>query len=157
MEANWRMRRCGDLEHQEPPAPLHRKLRARARRNHRSVTGVTHIRRRPRTNGRLSIRGLKGLGREELGGELTRLKRGRGTPIVDSLAVLGGGPVALDTSVFIYYIEDHPRYASVLDELFGNSTPVGLKLSRPRSHCWKCSSSRSARTAIFWQRAMKHS
>jgi predicted nucleic acid-binding protein len=37
---------------------------------------------------------------------------------VGLLAALGSGPVALDTSVFIYYIEDHPRYASVLDQLF---------------------------------------
>jgi predicted nucleic acid-binding protein len=38
---------------------------------------------------------------------------------VGLLAALGAGPVALDTLVFIYYIENHPRYASVLDELFG--------------------------------------
>lgn len=31
---------------------------------------------------------------------------------------LGTGPVGLDTAVFIYYIEEHPRYLSILDPLF---------------------------------------
>jgi predicted nucleic acid-binding protein len=33
-------------------------------------------------------------------------------------AALGRGPVALDTVAFIYYIEDHPTYADLLDPLF---------------------------------------
>ena len=31
---------------------------------------------------------------------------------------VGSGPVALDTSAFIYYIEDHPSYADVVAPLF---------------------------------------
>lgn len=31
---------------------------------------------------------------------------------------LGGGPVALDTSVFVYFIEEHPRYLPLVDPLF---------------------------------------
>jgi plasmid stability protein len=48
------------------PAPLHRKLRARARRNHRSVTQeVTHILSEATAEPeKLSILGLKGLGKE---------------------------------------------------------------------------------------------
>lgn len=32
---------------------------------------------------------------------------------------IGDGPVGLDTAAFIYYIEDHPRFAPVVDPLFG--------------------------------------
>jgi predicted nucleic acid-binding protein len=31
---------------------------------------------------------------------------------------IGNGPLALDTVVFIYFIEEHPRYLSVLDPVF---------------------------------------
>lgn len=31
---------------------------------------------------------------------------------------IGGGPVGLDTAVFIYFIEEHPRYLALLEELF---------------------------------------
>ena len=31
---------------------------------------------------------------------------------------IGPGPVALDTSVFIYYIEEHPRYVRLVEPLF---------------------------------------
>lgn len=34
------------------------------------------------------------------------------------LSELGGGPVALDTSIFVYFIEEHPTYLSLLDPLF---------------------------------------
>jgi len=34
------------------------------------------------------------------------------------IAALGPGPVALDTCVFIYFIEDHARFAGPLAELF---------------------------------------
>ena len=33
---------------------------------------------------------------------------------------LGSGPVALDTVCFIYWIEEHPRYVSVLTPLFSD-------------------------------------
>lgn len=31
---------------------------------------------------------------------------------------IGDGPIALDSSIFIYFIEQHPRYAPVLRPLF---------------------------------------
>jgi predicted nucleic acid-binding protein len=31
---------------------------------------------------------------------------------------LGDGPVAVDTAPFIYFIEEHPRYLSAVDEFF---------------------------------------
>ena len=31
---------------------------------------------------------------------------------------IGDGPVALDTAIFIYFIEQHPRYAALLRPLF---------------------------------------
>jgi predicted nucleic acid-binding protein len=34
------------------------------------------------------------------------------------MADLGTGPVALDTAVFIYFIEGHPRFLPLLDPLF---------------------------------------
>jgi predicted nucleic acid-binding protein len=38
---------------------------------------------------------------------------------------IGQGPVALDTSVFIFFIEEHPRYLPVVDPLF-QALEVGL-------------------------------
>jgi len=34
------------------------------------------------------------------------------------LSDLGSGPVALDTSIFIYFIEEHPVYLSLVEPLF---------------------------------------
>lgn len=34
------------------------------------------------------------------------------------LSDLGSGPVALDTSVFVYFIEEHPTYLPLVDLLF---------------------------------------
>lgn len=34
------------------------------------------------------------------------------------LSDLGGGPVALDSSIFIYFIEEHPIYLPVVEPLF---------------------------------------
>lgn len=34
------------------------------------------------------------------------------------LSDLGGGPVALDTSIFVYFIEEHPIYLPLVDPLF---------------------------------------
>ena len=38
---------------------------------------------------------------------------------------IGQGPVALDSSVFIYFIEEHPRYLPIVDPLF-HALEVGL-------------------------------
>jgi predicted nucleic acid-binding protein len=37
---------------------------------------------------------------------------------MDLIATIGRGPVALDSAIFIYFIEKHPRYLQVLKELF---------------------------------------
>ena len=34
------------------------------------------------------------------------------------LSDLGGGPVALDSSIFIYFIEEHPIYQRLIEPLF---------------------------------------
>lgn len=34
------------------------------------------------------------------------------------IADIGSGPAAIDTALFIYYIEEHPRYLPPIDELF---------------------------------------
>lgn len=34
------------------------------------------------------------------------------------LSDLGSGPVALDTSIFIYFIEEHPRYLPLVEPVF---------------------------------------
>ena len=34
------------------------------------------------------------------------------------IEAIGKGPAALDTSVFIYFIEQHPRYYSIVEPLF---------------------------------------
>jgi predicted nucleic acid-binding protein len=34
------------------------------------------------------------------------------------LSDLGGGPVALDSSIFIYFIEEHPKYLSLVEPVF---------------------------------------
>ena len=34
------------------------------------------------------------------------------------LSDIGAGPVALDAATFIYYIEEHPRYLSIVDPVF---------------------------------------
>ena len=36
-------------------------------------------------------------------------------------AAVGRGPVALDTAAFIYFIEDHPRYAPLVARLFSDA------------------------------------
>lgn len=47
---------------------------------------------------------------------------------------LGRGPVAIDTVAFIYFIEEHPRYLPLVDELFqavdsGRLTAVSSELT----------------------------
>src|SRR5207237_401560 len=39
-------------------------------------------------------------------------------PIVGLIEDLGRGPVTLDTAVFIYFMEEHPRYLSVVEPVF---------------------------------------
>jgi len=34
------------------------------------------------------------------------------------LSDLGGGPVALDSSIFLYFIEEHPKYLSLVEQVF---------------------------------------
>jgi predicted nucleic acid-binding protein len=38
---------------------------------------------------------------------------------VGLIDALGRGPVGIDTAPFIYFIEEHPSFVRVLDELFG--------------------------------------
>jgi hypothetical protein len=42
------------------------------------------------------------------------------------MADLGHGPVALDTAVFIYFIEEHPRFLPVVEPVF--SAVAGARL-----------------------------
>jgi predicted nucleic acid-binding protein len=37
---------------------------------------------------------------------------------VELITAVGDGPVALDSAIFIYFIEEHPRYLAVLRPLF---------------------------------------
>jgi hypothetical protein len=37
---------------------------------------------------------------------------------VELIGQIGSGPLALDTVVFIYFIEEHPRYLPLLDPVF---------------------------------------
>src|SRR5882762_8987478 len=34
------------------------------------------------------------------------------------MADLGGGPVGVDTAIFIYFIEEHPRFLPLVEPLF---------------------------------------
>ena len=45
---------------------------------------------------------------------------------MELIASIGGGPVALDTSIFIYFIEDHPRYSPLLRHLFAHIDDGGV-------------------------------
>ncbi len=38
---------------------------------------------------------------------------------------LPGNPVALDTSVFFYFMEEHPRFLPLLEPLFRANDPAG--------------------------------
>ena len=37
---------------------------------------------------------------------------------MELIAAAGKGPLAVDTAIFIYWIEEHPRWVTLLDELF---------------------------------------
>jgi hypothetical protein len=43
---------------------------------------------------------------------------GRGAASMGLIADIGCGPIALDTSIFIYYIEEHPDYLPHLEAVF---------------------------------------
>jgi predicted nucleic acid-binding protein len=45
---------------------------------------------------------------------------------VELIAAVGDGPVALDSSIFIYFIEQHPRYSQLLRPLFMQIDGGGL-------------------------------
>lgn len=45
---------------------------------------------------------------------------------MELIASIGSGPVAVDTSIFIYFIEDHPRYGSLLKPLFAHIDGGGV-------------------------------
>ena len=103
------------------PDSLYKKLQARAKRQHRSVAQeVTHLlsdaleTRKP-----LSILDLKGLGKEHWSrspgvAEHVRREQGR----MGLMADLGGGPVGVDTAIFIYFIEEHARFLPLVEQLF---------------------------------------
>ena len=44
-------------------------------------------------------------------------RRGR-TQRVGLIAEVGAGPLALDTAIFIYFIEEHPHFVPILDPIF---------------------------------------
>lgn len=43
------------------------------------------------------------------------------------LSDIGGGPVALDSSIFVYYIEENPRYLPLIDPIFDEIAEGRLK------------------------------
>jgi predicted nucleic acid-binding protein len=43
------------------------------------------------------------------------------------LSEIGDGPIGLDSSIFIYYIEENPRYIATLDPVFDALVEGGLK------------------------------
>jgi len=54
------------------------------------------------------------------------------------MADLGGGPVGVDTAIFIYFIEEHPRFLPLVEPLFrevneGRKELVTSALTRARS------------------------
>jgi predicted nucleic acid-binding protein len=53
-----------------------------------------------------------------MGRNRTSGPRGGRTQIVELIREIGDGPLALDTVVFIYFIEEHPRYVALLDPIF---------------------------------------
>lgn len=50
------------------------------------------------------------------------------SPTAGLLAVVGAGPVAVDTACFIYFIEGHPQYAPLLRPLFAAADVGALAL-----------------------------
>ena len=53
-----------------------------------------------------------------MGGHGRRDPRGSRTTRVGLIKALGTGRVAVDTSVFIYFMEEHPRYLPLIEPLF---------------------------------------
>jgi hypothetical protein len=44
------------------------------------------------------------------------------------MADLGGGPVGVDTAIFIYFIEEHPQFLPLVEPLFGEVNEGRKKL-----------------------------
>jgi hypothetical protein len=63
---------------------------------------------------------------------------------------LGPGPTAIDASIFIYLIEEVPRYLCLVVPLFQEADDGGRDSSRRRSvssRCWSC---RTAPAMFSW-------
>ena len=43
---------------------------------------------------------------------------------------LGAGPIAVDTALFIYFIEEHPRFLAPVGELFARADAGEIELGR---------------------------
>ncbi len=94
------------------PDDLYRRLQARARKEHRSVAQeVTRLLEKaleePEPLSILDLAGARGgpMGRDGRGGACRA-----GASLVGLMDVVGPGPVAVDTAVFIYFAEQHPEF-----------------------------------------------
>ena len=66
------------------------------------------------------------------------------------MADLGRGPLGVDTIIFIYFIEEHPRFLPLLEPLF-REVDSGRRSWLPRRLlCWKFWSFRIVREIICW-------
>lgn len=102
------------------PDRLYRRLKRRARERHRSLAQeVTHILNRRRRAAGAALDPRPARTRQ---GSVARHRRagarGRRTAIVGLMSRVQPGPVALDTTCFIYFIEEHTPYADLLQPLF---------------------------------------
>ena len=51
---------------------------------------------------------------------------------MELIAAIGDGPVALDSAIFIYFLEQHPRYLALLRPLFmADRKPAGFEARHP--------------------------
>ena len=66
------------------------------------------------------------------------------------MADLGPGSVALDTAVFIYFIEEDPRFLPLIDPLFREADDGTRELVSRRSPCLRSSSSLFASAIALW-------
>ena len=108
------------------PDSLHRRLQKRAELHHRSVAQeVTHILEEiARTAGTAVDPLVARTGQGPLEGRRRRA-RAEGTAGVGLIEDIGDGPVALDTAVFIYFIEENPRFLPCLEPLFASIASGG--------------------------------
>src|SRR5215210_1214987 len=119
MEAAWRNGH-GDAQHQELPGRSLRTAsearRARAplpRPASHSLPGRVGEQTKAAVDSRASRLGQGALERYR-----PRRACAGGARFLGLLSDLGGGPVALDSSIFIYFIEEHPIYLPVVEPLF---------------------------------------